>query len=196
MRGVRGAVVLLALVGLCVFLAGGVVSSLGPAPAPPPPRITANPATVEPPRITVFAGPELGDFNEALDRPPFSRSRRPAAAPAIPVASPETLNATLSGVIFSTEDRVAILTGDDDGEAVRMREGDVYLGWTLVEVGIDEVLMERDGRRQRLGLTFKGAPAPPREPEPRNRRERRERRLQQLQDQEQEPEQEQEQPKE
>jgi hypothetical protein len=173
MRGARGVIVLIALVALCVFLAGGVVSALGPVATPPAPRIGAAGAAAKPPKIPVFAGPELSALTEALDRPPFSQSRRPSAAPALPMASPTTLNATLSGVIFSTDDRVAILSNAEDGEPVRLREGDVYLGWTLVEVQVDQVLMERDGRQQRLELAFKGQPQPIEQPRERERRRRR-----------------------
>jgi len=157
MQGVRGVSILLALIAICVFLAGGVVSALAPVDIPPPSRIEAAKSATEP-KLAVFAAPELSELTEAVDRPPFSQSRRPAAAPAMPEALPQILNATLSGVIFSTKDRVAILSSAEDGEAVRLREGDVYLGWTLVEVEVDQVLMERDGRQQRLELTFRGQP--------------------------------------
>jgi type II secretory pathway component PulC len=161
MRAARGVVLLVALVAISVFFAGGVLTAIGPVATPPAPRLDAPGSTAPAPDIPIFTAVELSELTESIARPPFSQSRRPAAAPALPVASPTSLNATLSGVIFSTDDRVAIISSAEDGEPVRLREGDVYLGWTLVEVEVDQVLMERDGRQQRLELDFKAQPAPP-----------------------------------
>jgi general secretion pathway protein N len=99
----------------------------------------------------------LAEVSAALERPLFTQSRRPPAAPAAP---PRRLEATLAGVLTDGPEKVAIVVSTGVDRAHRLREGDVFQGWRVAKIEDDAILLERDGRSERLVLTFRGAPAP------------------------------------
>ena len=156
-RRLRDTVLLAALAGASAFFALQIARFSEPSlPEIGPP---AAAATAEPRAFTL---PEarpvpLGELSAALERPLFVESRRPPATPAAP---PTPLEATLAGVLTNGPEKVAIVVTGGTDRAVRLREGDSFRGWRVAKIEHDAISLERDGRTERLVLTFRGSPAP------------------------------------
>ncbi len=157
-RWLRDAVLLAALAGASAVFAAMILRS-GPPELPEPgtspaPEIGAvEPFTLPEPRPV-----PLAQLSAALELPLFTRSRRPPAAPA---AAPTPLDATLAGVLTDGPEKVAIVTSSGAARALRLREGDVYRGWRVARIEDHAIVLERDGRTERLVLTFRGPPPAP-----------------------------------
>lgn len=157
-RRLRNAALLAGLVGLSALFAAAILNNREPAlpdlsPAPAPQATAAEPFTL----------PEIGSMPlealaEALERPLFTESRRPPAAPA---AAPSRLEATLAGVLTNGPEKLAIVLAADANRPARLREGDLFQGWRVTQIDDVSVLLERDGRTERLVLSFKGPPPAP-----------------------------------
>jgi len=155
--GFRGLLALALLLGVCVVLAGYLLDRrppalppIGEAASPPGPS-----AKFVLPEVRIASIDELSD---ALERPLFSRTRTaPANAPAPTVIEPSKLSATLAGVLTTGDEKVALVFPPGSTRAERLREGDVFQGWEVVEIADDSVVFERDGKTERLILNFTGA---------------------------------------
>lgn len=159
-RGLRDALLLVLLLGAAAAF-GAMILAAGPLPERPALPEPA-PSAAETP-ATAFALPEVratpvDQLGAALERPLFSRTRRPPTAPT-PVASP--LDATLAGVLTAGEEKVAIVLPAGAARARRLREGDLFHGWRVVQIDDYSVALERDGRTERLVLIFRGTPSEP-----------------------------------
>ncbi|HUF86820.1 MAG TPA: hypothetical protein VMM59_05500 [Thermohalobaculum sp.] len=157
-RRLRDAVLLATLAGASAVFAAMIFRP--GAPALPEPGTIPAPETraVEP-----FALPEprpvpLAQLSAALELPLFTPSRRPPEAPA---AAPTPLDATLAGVLTNGPEKVAIVTSSGAARALMLREGDVYRGWRVVRIEDHAIVLERDGRTERLILTFRDPPPAP-----------------------------------
>lgn len=154
-RRLRDAVLLAALAGASAVFALEIARLGEPAPLElGPPSGAAQPAADAfaldlPPPVP------LAELAAALERPLFTQSRRP---PAAPVAAPSQLDAVLAGVLSDGAEKVAIVVAPGADRALRLREGDVFQGWRVERVEDEAVVLERDGRTERLVLTFRGPP--------------------------------------
>jgi hypothetical protein len=120
--------------------------------------------TIEIPEMPRYDPPPMERFAAALDRPLFSPDRRPSAdAPAAPGPEPQALTATLQGILFANEGSVALLTAVGEATPVRVSQGEVFLGWRLMEINADSVVFEKDGETVMLELIYR-AQAVPEEP--------------------------------
>ena len=158
-RRLRDLVLLGVLGGASAFFALQIARFSEPSPPGEAGAVVRAEVTPEP-----FSLPEprpipLGEVSAALERPLFVQSRRPPAAPAAP---PRRLEATLAGVLTDGPEKVAIVVSGDVDRALRLREGDVFQGWRVTGIEDDAILLERDGRTERLELTFRSPPLPPR----------------------------------
>ena len=156
-RRLRDTVLLAALAGASAFFALQIARVGEPSLPERVNVVERAEVTPEP-----FSLPEprpvpLGEVSAALDRPLFTQSRRPPAAPAAP---PSRLEATLAGVLTDGPEKVAIVVSAGVDRALRLREGDVFQGWRVARIENDAILLERGGRSERLVLTFRGTPAP------------------------------------
>lgn len=166
-RVLRDGVLLVALLGASAWFALGI---LRPAPAPSPSGALAVPAARKPAPFTLQKPqPEpIEALSAALARPLFTASRRPPAAPA---KAPAALDATLAGVLTDGTEKVAIVTLAGADRALRLREGDSFQGWSVARIDTDAVVLERNGRTERLVLTYKAPPPPAKSgPKPRESR--------------------------
>lgn len=106
--------------------------------------------------------PPIERFAAALDRPLFSPDRRPSAdEPVAPGAvEDQALTATLQGILFANSGSVALLTAVGETTSVRVSQGEVFLGWRLVEIHPDSVVFEKDNETITLELIYRAQTAP------------------------------------
>lgn len=128
----------------------------------PPPSASQSPLSANP----LWAIP-IKQLSVTRDRPIFSPSRRPPPpviasdpAPVPPPPPPRKKEAepppfSLVGTIASDEESFGIFLDHATKQALRLKVGEVYQGWTLREIHGRQVTMEKD--RQTAVLTL---PAP------------------------------------
>jgi len=155
-RRLRDFVLLAGLAGASALFVAVILSGGEPALREPP----EAPATGQDAAADSFALAKLQPVPlEALagarERPLFSRARRPPTAPA---AAPSRLEATLAGVLTDGTEKLAIVLATDADRPARLREGDLFQGWRVTRIDDVSVLLERDGRTERLELSFRAAP--------------------------------------
>ncbi len=132
--------------------------------APPdfgPPAVAAKeepPAAKPLPDFKVFKLPPRSAFKATLERPVFSRNRRPKEG--APVVVTQDLALKMQGVAGTGAEKRAMLVPTGGGERVRLREGEEYQGWTLSEIGERHVVFLRGDQKQRLDMNFREKPPP------------------------------------
>ena len=123
------------------------------------------------PPLPEFSMAPLITFSAVLDRPVFSRSRRPPAVD-VAVDSPKVSNVldlTLKGVIYSEGERIALFAPKGSKDVLRLVEGSSYQGWELFVVEPSRVRFRRGDREEALALVFDTPPSVVPKPQ-RNRR--------------------------
>jgi hypothetical protein len=169
MPNLRGLFLLVLLVTASAVLALRIRDDLQ---RPPEPLMAAGPGagsggaasgqTIEIPEMPKFDPPPIERFAAALDRPLFSQDRRPPESEptGTGVVEDRALSATLQGILFATSGSVALLTAVGESSPVRVSEGELFLGWRLLEIHPDNVVFERDEETVTLELIYKAQPAP------------------------------------
>lgn len=119
-------------------------------------------AAQEPPGKAVGEIPELPPIEElsaTVERPLFTRSRRPPDAPAAPAAeaSPvavanEESPADLTGIVSGPDLAYAILTSRKTKEVHHLRKGEAIDDWSVQEIGPRHVVLRRGPGSLRLEL--------------------------------------------
>jgi general secretion pathway protein N len=156
----------LAVLGVLVGISAGSLSVIldRQEPALPP---------IEPVDLAAGQGRELvlpdvppaaiRDLVAALEYPLFSRTRQPPPDAPEPVIAPaaEHVDAKLAGVLTTGAEKVAILFSRGSRNAQRLREGDLFQGWRVVEIDDASVRLERDGKTDVLVLDYTGEPLAP-----------------------------------
>ena len=100
-----------------------------------------------------------GDASGFVERPLFTPSRRPHVPEEDPVVveepppepEPEPLHARLRSVVI-VPSGAEIWLEPDDGDRVRLREGDRHRGWRVARIEHTRAVFERDGRTVELVL--------------------------------------------
>ena len=64
--------------------------------------------------------------------------------------------------LFATSGSDALLTAVGESSQVQVSEGEVFLGWRLLEIHPDNVVFERDDETVTLEMIYKAQPAPER----------------------------------
>ena len=98
--------------------------------------------------------PAIETYQAVLERPLFSPNRRPPLEESTAIAALKGFNFTLMGVLIDMNLRLVLLRRHGDGKAIRMREGEEIAGWTLLEVALDFIVVERDGQEEILEPAF------------------------------------------
>jgi type II secretory pathway component PulC len=96
----------------------------------------------------------IDNYQAVLERPLFSPNRRPPPEDSMITLVSQDFDFGLKGVIIDDDVRTALFRRQADGQIVRLTEGDEIEGWTLLEVELDFVVMERDGHEEVLELAF------------------------------------------
>lgn len=126
------------------------------------------------------AADPIGDsqFEEIAARPLFYPERRPIVAdpePQVPTENspPPTLPArelTLSAVILSGEQRIALLQAANEPKLQRLVIGESLDGWTVASIEANQVRLRRGEETRVVEIKMrKSATAPPQETQPRTR---------------------------
>lgn len=108
----------------------------------------------------------LDSLVATIDRPIFSRSRRPAPGPQSspgqpvdPQTPPAPFTLSLSAIVIDETDRAAYFSDSATGRFSRVAQGGEVAGWALREVRQDAVVLERNGQSRELQLrTYEPAP--------------------------------------
>jgi hypothetical protein len=103
-----------------------------------------------------FATPPREAYNEVLERPPFSETRRPAP-PAVAKASDQPLAATVIGTILSAGGVRALIVHGEPAELARVVEGQEIDGWKIKSILQEKVVLSRGGST--VEIKVKGNPA-------------------------------------
>jgi hypothetical protein len=165
MANLRGLLLLALLVTASAMLALRIRDDLQRPPetlAVVMPDTAASGQTVEIPETPKYRPPPIERFAAALDRPLFSQDRRPPEdePTGTGVVEDRALSATLQGILFATSGSVALLTAVGESSPVRVSEGELFLGWRLLEIHPDNVVFGRDEETVTLELIYKAQPAP------------------------------------
>lgn len=94
-----------------------------------------------------FAMPPLSAFSETVDRPLFSRTRRPAAhAGALPASS----SFKLVAIVISAQDRHALLGFGQPRKIMRVAEEEDIGGWTVEAILPDKIIVRHADAREEV----------------------------------------------
>lgn len=98
-----------------------------------------------------FSMPSLSAFSELVERPLFSRSRRPSASMgALALSAEEGPALVLNGIIVTGKDKIALLAAPTSERMTPLREGEALAGWTLVSVHPDRVAIRSGSKEQEI----------------------------------------------
>ena len=106
--------------------------------------------------------PPIEAFVEIIQRPLFMENRRPYVAPVAlrepepepvaPVEADITEQVSLRATIIIGEKRIALIQELAIGKQRRLRQGETYNGWTLVNVETDGISMQRGEEVRQIAL--------------------------------------------
>ncbi len=106
-----------------------------------------------------FSMPPSETFAAIVDRPIFSRSRRPLPEGEDPeLEIGPDLNAVLIGTIISSEQEIALVVPKGSSRFVRLSRGDRLQGWILESIESDRVTFTRDGVEAQIELSYDQPP--------------------------------------
>ena len=166
MANLRSLFLLLLLGTASAALALGIRNDLRrPVEAPASAELdaAASGQTRELPEMPKYGPPPIERFAAAFDRPLFSPDRRPSEDESVATGAVEdqALTATLQGVLFANSGSVVLLTAVGETTPIRVSQGELFLGWRLLEIHPDNAVFGRDEETVTLELIYKAQPAPP-----------------------------------
>jgi hypothetical protein len=153
----------LLLTALCVALAVALAGIVG-APMAPPAGSSQETEAIGDDAVAdrSFELEPLASFEAMVERPLFSRSRRPQP-PRNAAADARTGNAgapfLLSGVIVAGTTRVAFLQPRSQPKTLRVMEGETVDGWKIEKILPQRVVIGNGDAREELLLQDRIAPA-------------------------------------
>ena len=108
-----------------------------------------------------FSMPPIGAYDAILKRPIFAPNRRAVAGPTAAVVVNQELGVELLGFVGEETDIRILLKPSDGGEAINLREGEDYRGWTFIGIDEGKVVFSNDaGEEETLELDYEKAPTP------------------------------------
>lgn len=99
-----------------------------------------------------FALPPIENYAEVTMRPLFSATRRPAPPQAVPRGSLEPASLVLTGVILTSDGRMALVQEAKSPKPTRLKEGQEIQGWTVQSILPDRVVIHRGTVEQAVKL--------------------------------------------
>lgn len=123
-------------------------------PLAEPPSSKAQPQTAgSAPRELAFAA--RNSFLEALERPLFSKTRRPSGAKVVPelaVAELSPDGLSISGITIIRGHARAFILSSESPKGVWFSEGSTVAGWRLTAISPTGIRLEAQGRSAKLEL--------------------------------------------
>lgn len=104
-----------------------------------------------------FSGKTLDSYADMVERPLFIEGRRPLSEtdePSVKLEESKIDDLLLMGIYSLEKQLVALFRAKEQSHDVylKKRVGDEVSGWQIVEVQSDQVLLERDGKKENLKL--------------------------------------------
>lgn len=128
--------------------------------ATPVPQPTARQAASAPARLAAL--PPLTHFAATIERPLFSPSRRPAAAPAAGLSGAAlTRRYRLQGIIAVGAAKRALLIDRKGGRRLDIGQGETIDGWTVKRIAPDRLILASPAGEATLRLDNGAAAATP-----------------------------------
>ena len=129
-----------------------------------PATIRAKPISNQPAKVdAALEFKPAGTYSEFVQRPLFNNTRRPLVveveAPAEPKVDPKqssSVELELSGVTIAGVLRVALIRNKKDKQYHHVKEGEVFLGWTLDQVQSDRVMVSNAQSKLELAIVRQG----------------------------------------
>ena len=150
------------MLGFCAILAvviaaEAVALNIGLANTDPSATATANSGDTDQQAIAgPLLIPAIVTYRDIVERPLFSDTRRPQAAPeAAAAATPAAVLNTkwkLTGIVVAGENSSAHVVGIGDKKTLRLQLGTMLDGWRLEKVAADHVEFGLSGRTATLSL--------------------------------------------
>ncbi|MEQ1890632.1 MAG: hypothetical protein ABL951_15870 [Alphaproteobacteria bacterium] len=143
------------LLAACLLLAGIAIAPWLRTPAAAPDSVQTGAAS--PLRQFELNDPgPLDGYGQAIQRPVFVASRRPAVAPAANSSrSGEVLlleRYPVVGVVIAGPQRLVLIRKAAGDTVSRIKQGAELDGWTLTEVSRERLVLEKDGNRKQVSL--------------------------------------------
>jgi hypothetical protein len=105
--------------------------------------------------------PAMESYAQTVERPLFMEVRKPGEEPwrsAVHSAQTERQPVTLSGVILAPAGNEALLA-DEHQHTKRVKKGETWNGWTLLDVYPDHVLLEQGAEKLEIHMHMKKKPS-------------------------------------
>ncbi len=166
MANLRSMFLLLLLGTASIALALRILDDLQRLPETPAAaglKRAASGQTIETPEMPKYDPPPIEQFAAALDRPLFNPQRRPSEnePSGTGIVEDRALSATLQGILFANSGSVALLTAVGESMPIHVSQGELFLGWRLLEIHPDRAVFGRDEETVILELIYKAKPTPP-----------------------------------
>ena len=145
------------LLVVCAALAWVIYRQVGVAPNLNAAQGSTTAATQVPdlPPELQFSMRPVEDFDAILERPLFSPNRRPPAIEALESPPPNSdVTFTLKGILIDEDVRIALFRAQRNKKILRLREGDMIEGWTLVRIERHSVSLARGAFETMLKPTY------------------------------------------
>lgn len=134
----------------------------------PPAAEQAGPPSAAGERAAEFGLQPSEDYAEIIERPLFSRSRRPAppedAKPTAGAPGSEEAagRIAVNGILLTGNRRIALLRFDNDPKVMHVAEGQEAGGWLIEKISADRVVVRRGQQESEIVLDFKKSSDPQR----------------------------------
>ena len=106
------------------------------------------------PRERTFAMAPIEKFSAIIDRPIFSPSRRPATKQPGSEEQQQRSNLALFGIAISAGEQIALVGVEHGTGLIRMKKGEAFSGWVLVDIERNRVLLRKGTVDEALELNY------------------------------------------
>ncbi len=106
------------------------------------------------PRERTFAMAPIEKFSAIIERPIFSPIRRPATKQPGSEEQQQRSNLALFGIAISAGERIALVGVERGTGLIRMKKGEAFSGWVLVDIERNRVLLRKGTVDEALELNY------------------------------------------
>jgi len=106
------------------------------------------------PRERTFAMAPIEKFSAIIERPIFSPIRRPATKQPGSEEQQQRSNLALFGIAISAGEQIALVGVEHGTGLIRMKKGEAFSGWVLVDIEGNRVLLRKGSVDEALELNY------------------------------------------